>query len=226
MKVRIVLHIHTNYSHDSNITLKQIIYQCKQHNIDYIGLTEHCNALGGIKYEKSLQKEGINTIIGEEVKTNQGEIIGLFLSKSIDCKDKNGKFINLDQAIKSIREQNGLVFAPHPFDVLRCGIGKKNLKKYQNQIDAFEVFNSRTKINFFNKNCEEFVRKNNLTPFIGSDAHIAREIPNSIIEMEDFQTKKEFLKNLKRKDTKFYKKRLKLIDIVRPTMNKIKKNLH
>ncbi len=225
MKVRIALHIHTNYSHDSNITLNDIIYQCKKHKINYIGITEHCNANGGMNYKDELENVGIKTIIGEEVKTKQGEIIGLFLTKSIECKDKNGQFINLNQAIQSIRYQNGLVFAPHPFDILRCGIGKKNLEKFKNQIDAFEVFNSRTKINYFNEKCDEFVKENYLTPFIGSDAHVSREIPNSIIEMNDFQTKEEFLKNLKRKDTKFYKKRLKLIDIIRPTINKIKRKL-
>jgi len=223
--MKVVLHIHTNCSLDSNITLNDIIFQCKKHNINCVGITEHCNALGGIKYQEDLIKEGIKTIIGEELKTQQGEIIGLFLSKSISCTDSKNNLINLDKAIEEIRFQDGLVFAPHPFDILRLGIGKNNIEKYKDKIDAFEIFNSRTKINLFNKKCEKYIKENDLTPFIGSDAHIAREIPNSIIEMDEFHTKDEFLKNLKKPNTKFYKKRFKLIDIVRPTINKIKRKL-
>ena len=225
MKVRVILHIHTDLSYDSNITLKQIIYQCKKHKIACIGPTDHCNAEGGLKYRDDLEKNGINTIVGEEIKTQEGEIIGLFLKRNIPCKDKEGNRISLKKAIEQIRKQDGLVFAPHPFDILRLGIGRSNIEKYKDQIDAFEVFNSRTKISLFNRKCEDYVQKHDLTPFIGSDAHTAREIPNSIIEMNDFGSKEEFLRNLKKDDTKFYKKRLKLIDIIRPTINRLKKKL-
>lgn len=225
MKIRLALHIHTDFSNDSYITPREIISQCRKHNINCVGLTDHCSAKGAIKYKSQIEKEGIRVIIGEELKTPVGEIIGLFLTKHIECQDSSKKLITLDKAINAIKAQNALVFAPHPFDRMRNGIGKKNLEKFRDEIDAYEIFNSRTKINSFNKKCEQYVKENNLTPFVGSDAHIAREIGNAIIEMEDFKNKEEFLRNLERADTKFYKKRLKLIDIVRPTMNKIKKKL-
>lgn len=223
MKIRVVLHIHTDFSYDSNVTPKEIVNQCKKHSINYIGLTDHCTADGGIKYKAQIEKNGIKVITGEEIKTQEGEIIGLFLTKTINCKDKKGNLITLSDAIAQIQKQDALVFAPHPFDLMRLGIGKKNLGKYRDQIDAYEVFNSRTKINIFNKQSEKYAKENNLTAFIGSDAHIAREIPNAIMEMEDFQNKKEFLENLKKNNVEFYKKRFKLIDIIRPTINKFKK---
>jgi len=225
MKIRLILHIHTNFSHDSYITPTEIISQCKEHNIKYIGLTDHCSAKGALKYKGQIEKQGIKVIVGEELKTQSGEIIGLFLSKHIDCKDNDKELIKLDKAIAEIRKQNALVLAPHPFDVTRLGIGRENLEKFRDKIDAYEIFNARTKINYFNKKAKQYVKENDLIPFIGSDAHIAREIPNAIIEMEDFKSKEEFLQNLMHTDTKFYKKRLKLIDIIRPTMNKIRKKL-
>lgn len=224
MKIRLALHIHTDFSNDSYITPKEIISQCKENNIDVVGLTDHCTAKGAFKYKKLIENKDIRVIVGEELKTQVGEIIGLFLTRHIECKDKDGKFISLDTAIKEIKRQNGLVFAPHPFDKMRRGIGKASVEKFKEEIDAYEIFNSRTKLDLFNKGAERYVMENNLAPFIGSDAHIAREIGNAIIEIEDFKNKEEFLINLKRADTRFYKKRLKLIDIVRPTMNKIKKN--
>ncbi len=223
MPNRIVLHIHTEFSHDSNVTLNDIINQCYKNNINCVGLTDHCNADAGFEYKKKLNKNNIKVIVGEEVKTKQGEIIGLFIKKTINCKKENGDLISLKSAINEIKKQGGLVFAPHPFDIMRLGIGKNNLDIFKDEIDAIEIFNSRTKINIFNIKAENYAKDNNITPFIGSDAHIAREISNSIIEMDNFSTKEEFLKNLKKTNTKYYKKRLKLIDIIRPTINKIKK---
>ena len=225
MRIRLALHIHSDFSADSNITLNDIISQCKQNKIGCIGLTDHNTALGAIKYQNKLNENGIQLIVGEEIKTDVGEIIGLFLDKNIDHK-KNGKVITLKEALQEIKNQNGLVFAPHPFDKFRWGIGKKNCEKYQDQIDAYEIFNSRTKISYFNKQAEKYVSEHNLIPFIGSDAHISHEIPHAIIEMEEFKTKEEFLRNLKRSDTIFYKQRLRLTDVVRPTMIKVKKKLH
>lgn len=225
MKIRVILHIHTNVSHDSNITVNEIINQCKENDIDYIGITDHNSAEGALRYRDEIESTGISVIVGEEIMTDSGEITGLFLNKSINPKDKLGKLKRLKDVITEIKTQNALVLAPHPFDKMRHGIGKKNVEKFKDKIDAFEAFNSRTKINHFNKQADKYIKENNLTPFVGSDAHIAREISNSIIEMEEFETKEEFLQNLKKDDTVFYKKRLKLIDIVRPTMNKIKKKL-
>lgn len=225
MKVRVVLHIHTNFSHDSNVTAKQIINQCRANQIDYIGITDHCTTKGAEAFKQNLEANGIKVIIGEEIMTKSGEIIGLFLNKNIACK-KNGKKISLKRAIEQIKEQKGLVFVPHPFDKMRHGIGLKNITKYRKHFDAYEVFNSRTKISHFNKKAQKFVNQNGLIPFIGSDAHISREIPNAIMEMESFDTKEEFLKNLsKRKSIVHYKKRFKLIDIIRPTINKFKKRI-
>lgn len=224
MKIRLVLHIHTDYSPDSYVTPKDIIYQCNKHKIDCIGITDHNTADGAIKYKENIEKAGIRVIVGEEIMTDSGEIIGLFLDKTINNMRNNRK-VTLSEAIDEIQAQKALVFAPHPFDMLRSGIGKKNLKLFQDKIDAFEIFNSRTKINHFNKLSERYVHENGLTPFIGSDAHISREIANSIIEMDDFKTKEEFIENLKKPNVKYYKKRLQLRDVIRPSINKLKKKI-
>ena len=135
MRVRIILHIHSNFSSDSYITASQIINQCKKNNIKYISITDHNTADGAIKYKKQIEKEGIKVIIGQEIMTDSGEIIGLFLKKTIDYKDKRGNKITLKKAIDEIRKQNGLVFAPHPFDKMRWGIGKKKVEEFRDKID-------------------------------------------------------------------------------------------
>lgn len=223
MKVRVVIHLHTQYSLDSNITLSELLAQCKEHKVSCLGITDHNNMQSVTAYEKELMQNGIRLIAGEEVRTTSGEIIGLFLKSQINTKGSDGKWITLEKAVHEIKTQNGLVIVPHPFDKLRLGIGRKNILKIAGDIDAMEVFNSRTKINFFNKNAQAFANEMHLVQTVGPDAHIQDEIGNAIMEMEDFSTKEEFLQNLK--TAKFYTKRFKLKNIVRPTMNKIGKRM-
>ncbi len=221
--MKLAVHFHTTSSPDASITERQIIAQCKKHSISCVGITDHNTAGGALKLKKTLGREGIRTIVGEEIMTEEGEIIGLFLKKNINCKKENGDWISLEEAVEEIKKQDGLLIIPHPFDRFRHGIGKKNLDKIKSDIDALEVFNSRTKFNYFNKKAQKYAEENKIIEIIGSDAHHAEALGDAIIEMEDFETKEDFLKNLK--EAKFYRKRLRLRDFWRPTMNRIRKKI-
>lgn len=223
MKVRIILHFHSEFSYDSNITLSEIISQCKAHNIDYVGITDHNTMKGAIKFKEKLSKAGIKLILGEEIMTTSGEIIGLFIQRQIESKDLLGKKRSLKEVISEIKKQGGLVIVPHPFDKMRNGIGKKNVEKFKDDIDALETFNSRTKIHSFNKKAKKYAARHGFTNIVGSDAHIDEELGNAIIEMEEFKTPQEFAENLK--NAAFYTKRLKLKHIIRPTINKLRRKL-
>lgn len=222
--MKFTMHLHTNFSPDSNITPEEIISQCKKFGIDAVGITDHNTADGAIKYKKEIENQGIKVIIGEEIRTNCGEIIGLFLNKTIQSK-RDGKWIDLEFAIEEIKKQDGLVIIPHPFDKMRFGIGKKNIEKFKDQIDGIEIFNARTKISLFDKQAEKYAKNKKFFKTIGPDAHVKREIGNAIIEMPDFKNKEEFLKSIQNKGNKYYMKRFKFVDIIKPTINKILKKL-
>lgn len=51
-------------------------------------------------------------MIGSEISTERGEVIGLFLSEEIISR-------NFLEVIDLIKEQGGIVVLPHPFDELR-----------------------------------------------------------------------------------------------------------
>jgi predicted metal-dependent phosphoesterase TrpH len=223
MKVRLIVHFHTEFSYDSNITLSEIISQCKEHAINYVAISDHNTLKGALAYRSKLEKAGIKVILAEEVMTKSGEVIGLFIKEEIQSKDSRQNKKTLEKVISEIKKQDGLLIVPHPFDRMRNGIGKKNVKKYKNDIDALETFNSRTKLHPFNKQADSYAKKHNFIKIVGPDAHIAEELGNAIIEMEDFKTPQEFLANLK--NATFYTKRLKLKNIIRPTMNKLHKKL-
>jgi hypothetical protein len=163
MKYKIDLHTHSILSYDGGISKQEYIDAINANTLDYIAITDH----NKIAFAQELAKEfPKNIIIGEEIMTNDGEIIGLFI------KDLIPKHLSVSKTIELIREQNGIVYIPHPFDLMRAGLGLDLLKKYLKQIDIIETFNARTKFSTFDKKAKEFALKNNLIASSSTDAHI------------------------------------------------------
>lgn len=178
------MHVHTKYSIDSLLSLNKLKKICNKKKILPI-ITDHNTLKGALKFGAK--------IMGEEVSTKQGEITGLFLQKEI----KEG--LSIHETIDRIKEQDGLVYLPHPFDRLR----KKRLeinsldKDIWKKIDIIEVFNSRTSFDEDNKKALKVANLRNLLKGVGSDAHLGLEVGKAYIIMGDFNSKREFIKNLK-----------------------------
>ena len=109
------MHIHTKYSHDSLLCFIPLYIKLKICKIDCVAVTEHNNILGALKFKEFCKKNNLNisVIVGEEIMTESGEIIGLFLSRNIP------KGLSAEDTIRQIREQDGIVYIPHPYDEKR-----------------------------------------------------------------------------------------------------------
>ncbi|MCI6030765.1 PHP domain-containing protein, partial [Dialister succinatiphilus] len=85
MKYRIITHVHTKYSHDSLLPFFLLYNKCIKKSVDYIAITEHNNIKGAVAFRNYCANKGnkIKVIIGEEIMTSEGEIIGLFLNQEI-----------------------------------------------------------------------------------------------------------------------------------------------
>lgn len=147
-------------------------------------ITDHNTIEGALRYKK-LYKD---VIIGEEIKTQNGEIIGIFLNKAIP------KGLSMAETLEKIKSQGAISYVPHPFDAMR----RSAVQKIDFKADIIEVFNSRVIKQEYNKMAENFANENNLIKAVGSDAHLISEIGTSYAEMEEFGSEKEFLKNLKK----------------------------
>ena len=176
--MKVDLHVHTKYSACANMEFVALRKMCAKKGI-YPAITDH-NAIEGAKRFK-------NCIIGEEILTNEGDLIGLFLNEKI----KGG--LSIEETVDKIKEQGGLVYVPHPFDWRR-----KCVKRLDFKMDAIEVFNGRVWQQGLNEKAREFAKKNNIIMGVGSDAHIAPEFGRTYVEMDRFDSPKEFLKNLKK----------------------------
>ncbi len=134
-------------------------------------------------------------IVGEEVKTaEQGEVIGLFLSKKIP------KGLTLQDTIAEIKRQGGLVYVPHPFDRLHSIPDYEHLLAVLEDIDAIEIFNPRVALPAFNEEAMRFASKYGIVGGAGSDSHVAQGLGSVRIRMRDFDGPEEFLESLREAD--------------------------
>jgi len=180
--MKIDFHIHTQYSKDTLTSLKYLKKVFDKRGLFPV-ITDHNNIKGALRFRKEFDRR---CIIGEEVKTTEGEVIGLYLNEEIP------KGLGIHETIDRIRQQGGIVYLPHPFDKIR-----HHLKKFDIDADIVEVFNSRVLFHKYNLMAEEFAEKKGWLKATGSDAHFGWHAGLCHVELEEFDGKKELLKNLK-----------------------------
>ena len=154
-------HIHTYYSKDSNIDPLLLIKKAIKLGFSGIAITDHNIIHPKIK-DLAKRVKDLNIIIGEEISSKDGHIIGLYLEESIPPKK------TAEETIELIKEQGGLVLIPHPFFLLWRFKALKRIKP-----DAIEVINGKIPrlLDFFNRKAYEYSKKHNITPYGGSDSH-------------------------------------------------------
>ena len=182
-------HVHTRYSKDSCLNYLMLLLMLKIKKIDTIVITDHNEIKGALKYQKKLQKHHINVIVGEEIFTTKGEIIGLNLNKRIQ------EGLTPLQTIKEIKKQNGIVYIPHPYDEKRYKsvLKEEEIKKNREYIDLIEIHNGRNISKDFSYKQNKIAEKYKIKKIIGSDAHTFFEIGRNIIITKEKITDKNIL---------------------------------
>jgi predicted metal-dependent phosphoesterase TrpH len=186
------LHMHTSWSHDCSIDAAELVDHAEAEGLGAIAVTDH-NVFGGaleaVDYARDRE---LIVIPGEEVKTDgQGEVIGLFLSREIP------RGLGFAETIEAIREQDGIVYVPHPFDRMHAIPDPRTLHRHLAEIDVFEVYNARLLFEGYNEEALRFARKYNLTMGAGSDAHVLQGVGTGALRMRAFRDREEFLLSLR-----------------------------
>ena len=179
------LHMHTSHSYDCATDPEALVDHCIAQGLGAIAVTDH-NEVDGALEAAALGKP-IAVIVGEEVKTAQGEVIGLFLHERIEPG------MSMGDTIAAIQEQGGLVYMPHPFDRLHTIPDPPTLLRHLDEIDILEVYNSRLLFDSFNDDALRFASKYNLIQAAGSDAHVLPGIGTALNRIPAFDGPEEFL---------------------------------
>lgn len=171
------LHTHSKYSPKCGyMEPKLIVKLARKKGLDGIAVTDHDTIKGALKTREYADKD-LRVIIGSEVMTSRGEIIGLFLSEEILSTDLIG-------VIEEIHDQNGVAIVPHPFDTLRRS-ALWPTEKDVGYLDGVEGFNARNVYQKSNIDAIEFGKEHKLAITAGSDAHFRNEVGNAGVITDD-----------------------------------------
>jgi len=186
--LRVDLHVHTTYSDDCLTTCFDVLRWAKRRRLSALAITDHNTIAGALALCKL---SSLPIIVGEEIRTSSGEIIGLFLKEEVPADLPPKETVHL------IREQGGLVYVPHPLDrVRRSVLDIGELMEVIGEVDLVEVFNARVTFPLDNRNAEDLARRYGLLRGAGSDAHQGFEIGQAYVEMPSFSDAQSFLRSL------------------------------
>lgn len=172
------LHMHTNFSPDSVMTPHQLVRRCESVGLNCIAVTDHNTIQGAIEIRNIAP---FRVIIGEEIRTSEGEVIGLFLDEQVP------EGLSPKETANRIHSQGGLLAIPHPFDKFRTSvITQKGLLELRNHANMLEVFNARNTFQSANQNALTLAREWGTLTSAVSDAHTTIELGRTYMEMPDF----------------------------------------
>jgi predicted metal-dependent phosphoesterase TrpH len=186
--IRVDLHNHTHYSPDSILSPRRFVREAQRRGLDVIAVTDH-NTIRGALAVRELSEKPV--IIGEEVKSADGEILGLFLQEAIP------KGLPASESIARIKDQGGLVGVPHPFDSLRSALNEDIMLALIDQIDFIEALNARMVFSAHNDKARNFAADHALPTTAGSDAHSPGEVARCYVEMPPFEGPRDFIASLR-----------------------------
>jgi predicted metal-dependent phosphoesterase TrpH len=182
------LHMHTSWSHDCSIEVDELLDHAEAEGLGAIAVTDH-NVFGGaLEAVERARGRDLIVIPGEEVKTDdQGEVIGLFLQEEIP------RGMSFADTVTAIREQEGIVYLPHPFDRMHAIPFPATLHRHLHEIDVLEVYNARLLFEGYNDEAVRFARKYGLPAGAGSDAHVLQGVGTGALRMRAFDGPEEFM---------------------------------
>lgn len=184
---KVDLHTHSEASPDGGITAKQYQQVLNSGTLDYIAITDHNTT----DFAQQLQQQlGPQIIVGEEIMTTHGEIIGLYLTETIPGG------LSPDDTIAHIQAQGGLVYIPHPFETVRKGLHPELLDRLQSHVDIVETCNGRVFLQNKGEQAVVWSRINHIVAAASSDAHGLRGLGRTYTDISQAPTRDNLIELL------------------------------
>jgi predicted metal-dependent phosphoesterase TrpH len=158
---KIDLHTHSVASPDGSLRAAHY-RRALAGKLDVIAVTDH----DSIAFAQQLQAElGERIIVGEEISTLEGEIVGLYLQGLIPPG------LSAVETAKRIKEQGGLVYIPHPFETVRKGLPREALDTIADRVDIVETHNGRAVFQNRSAAASVWAKEHTKAQAASSDAH-------------------------------------------------------
>jgi predicted metal-dependent phosphoesterase TrpH len=169
MRAFIDLHSHSRASFDSLSAPREMVRAASERGLTHLAITDHDRIDMAVEAQ-SVAPEGLTVIVGEEVKSRDGDLICLFLERAIPPG------LSAVETIAAAREQGGLVGIPHPFDRMRGSVLRDPaMASIAPLVDWIETHNARV-VGHGNEDAAAFALEHRRPGVAVSDAHSIMEI--------------------------------------------------
>jgi predicted metal-dependent phosphoesterase TrpH len=185
--LRVDLHLHSIFSHDGRTSLPALIERSRECGLDRIALTDHNTVEGALELARMAPEL---TIVGEEAKTREGEVIGLFITGRL------APYLAPEEVMDLIHEMGGLTYLPHPLDRHRAHFRPERVVELAGRIDIVETYNPWCDA-AANAAAAGLAADLGKVAATGSDAHGALELGRSWMEIDDYADPADFLEKLR-----------------------------
>lgn len=159
---KIDLHTHSLGSPDGSLRIEEYRRMLSERRLDYIAITDHDSIASALRIRATL---GDSTIVGEEVTTTDGELIGLYLTKRVVPG------MSALATARAIQAQGGLVYVPHPFEAVRNGLQLASLDKIADWVAIIETYNGRAVFQNCSRAAQAWADAHEVPGAASSDAH-------------------------------------------------------
>ncbi len=172
------VHCHTRASFDSLSSQVDVVRAAAARGLTHLAITDH-DTIDGALRARDLAPPELTVIVGEEVKTADGDLICLFLERAVPPG------LPAAETIAAARAQGGLVGIPHPFDRFRNSLLREaRLASLAAQVDWVETHNARVVGSSGNERAAEFAREHRLPGLAVSDAHSVMEVAVAYVALD------------------------------------------
>jgi predicted metal-dependent phosphoesterase TrpH len=169
LRAFIDLHCHTRASFDSLASPRAVVRAAAARGLTHVAITDHDRIEGALEAREQAP-DGLVVIVGEEIRTAEGDLIAAFIERAVPPG------LSAADTIEAVREQGGLVGIPHPFDRFRGSLLRDaRMASLASLVDWIEVYNARL-LGGGNERAAAFAAATGLPGVAVSDAHAVLEV--------------------------------------------------
>lgn len=188
--IKTVFHVHTNHSPDCNKSAEELLDIAQRRGIGCLVVTDH-DAIEGAHEITAKAPADLKVVVGQEVTTTVGHIIGLYLRELVEPG------MSLRDTALAIKRQGGLVVIPHPFNLIfGCGLCR-HINEVIDLIDIIEVSNSQNICSTPNRKAQQFAEQHGFPQIVGVDMHFGDNLDACYQWIKPFDTQSEFVDALR-----------------------------
>ncbi len=161
--------------------------RCREIPLDRVALTDHNTAEGALELARMAPELAI---VGEEIRTTEGEVIGLFIERTIPPG------LPPEETLDAVHAMGGLTYMAHPLDRRRSSFAPHRIVELAPRVDIIEAYNPWCHP-ADNRAAAELCAELGKVAATGSDGHSPRELGLSWMEMEEYDGPQDFLEKLR-----------------------------